>query len=327
MPNYRRVVLLEIELQHEIQKETTKYIKHCVRATPPSSSAPSPSPQTPNPSIPNSANLTPKVSASYALLDQLNSEKIALSQRMTDLIARAKARLDYDLARVLVAQGDADPASASVTAAAAGTTSGYSWANLGPSSIGAGTGSTRSAIKEVNERLATTIALPEVPNLTATAMPLPKRRKLNVQPSTPTIKLPSPSPSIIASTPQPSAAPGRSRLHNQIGVTVRGRRAAQAAVKSEQKEEEEEDAEGDEDMDAEAEGEAEGAEVEEAGEDDRVYCFCGKPSYGEFHLSCVNLKPPLPETWYCDECVRAGRAPPGYRGPDAQQPTRKRGRK
>ena len=22
----------------------------------------------------------------------------------------------------------------------------------------------------------------------------------------------------------------------------------------------------------------------------------------QFHLSCVELKPPLPDTWYCDDC-------------------------
>ncbi|TIB82539.1 hypothetical protein E3Q10_01363 [Wallemia mellicola] len=53
----------------------------------------------------------------------------------------------------------------------------------------------------------------------------------------------------------------------------------------------------------------------EADEDENVYCYCQKKSYGEmigcdnddcqfqwFHLGCVNVKPPLPEVWYCTEC-------------------------
>ncbi|KZT29408.1 hypothetical protein NEOLEDRAFT_1128151 [Neolentinus lepideus HHB14362 ss-1] len=346
LPNEVQFLLAEIkhketkcqELNHEIQKETSKYIKHCIRHTPPSSSAPSPSPQTPNPAIPNSTSLSAKVAASYALLDQLSAEKIALAQRMTALIARAKARLDYDLAKVLVAQGDADPVSASVTAAAAGATSGFSWSAPAPSIASAGGSAGRSAMKEVNDRLTATITLPEVPNLSpATPTPVNKRRRLDARPSTTSIKLPSPSPSIIALTPTPAPAAGRSRLQNQIHIGSRGRRSA---VKLEQKEEEEEDAEGDDDVENEAEGAAEGPEVEEEPEDKTIYCFCQQTSFGEmvgcdsdkckyqwFHLGCVNLKPPLPETWYCDYCVNKGYAPAGYHGPDGTQPTRKRGRK
>ncbi|TFK55381.1 hypothetical protein OE88DRAFT_611522 [Heliocybe sulcata] len=349
LPNEVQFILAEIkhketkceELNREIHKETSKYLKQSVRATASSSSAPSPSPQTPNPAAPSSTSLSAKVIASYALLEQLTSEKVALAQRMTDLVARAKARLDHDLARVLVAQGDVDPASASLTAAAAGSTSGFSWATPGPAASSTGAGAGRSAVKEVNDRLTATITLPEVPNLSAAATtPVPKRRRLNPQPSTTSIKLPSPSPSIITLTPTPAPSGVRSRLQNQIHMASRGRRSAQTAIKLEQKEEEEEDAEGDEDVEEEAEGGVEGPEVEEEPEDKTIYCFCQQTSFGEmvgcdsdkckfqwFHLGCVNLKPPLPETWYCDYCVNKGYAPAGYHGPDGTQPTRKRGRK
>lgn len=49
--------------------------------------------------------------------------------------------------------------------------------------------------------------------------------------------------------------------------------------------------------------------------DDRVYCHCQRVSFGEmigcdsddcpyewFHLSCVGLSKPLPQTWYCTDC-------------------------
>jgi len=61
-------------------------------------------------------------------------------------------------------------------------------------------------------------------------------------------------------------------------------------------------------------------EADDDAEDERLYCFCQKQSYGDmvacdnengcpyewFHLSCVGLKQPVPEKWYCDECLKNG---------------------
>ena len=33
-----------------------------------------------------------------------------------------------------------------------------------------------------------------------------------------------------------------------------------------------------------------------------IGCDNDECPYQWFHLSCVNLKPPLPDTWYCDDC-------------------------
>lgn len=59
------------------------------------------------------------------------------------------------------------------------------------------------------------------------------------------------------------------------------------------------------------------AEGEEGGEekDETLYCHCQRVSFGEmigcdsdecpyewFHLSCVGLSKPLPQTWYCPDC-------------------------
>uniref|UniRef100_D8QAV6 PHD-type domain-containing protein n=2 Tax=Schizophyllum commune (strain H4-8 / FGSC 9210) TaxID=578458 RepID=D8QAV6_SCHCM len=59
---------------------------------------------------------------------------------------------------------------------------------------------------------------------------------------------------------------------------------------------------------------AEGEEDEE--EDQTLYCLCRMKSHGDmigcdndecpyqwFHLSCVNLKPPLPDQWFCPDCL------------------------
>jgi len=33
--------------------------------------------------------------------------------------------------------------------------------------------------------------------------------------------------------------------------------------------------------------------------------ICYSPPH-QFHLSCVGLKQPVPEKWYCDECLKNG---------------------
>ncbi|EJU06543.1 hypothetical protein DACRYDRAFT_113224 [Dacryopinax primogenitus] len=69
--------------------------------------------------------------------------------------------------------------------------------------------------------------------------------------------------------------------------------------------------------DASEEEAEEGEEEDES--DDNIYCFCQKKSFGEmigcdneqcryqwFHLECVGLKPPLPDSWYCSDCIKKG---------------------
>ncbi|KDQ64185.1 hypothetical protein JAAARDRAFT_43346 [Jaapia argillacea MUCL 33604] len=344
LPNEVQFILSEIrykdtrtqELQREIQKETSRYVRQSLPGNPsPSAPSPSPSPATPNPngtSGPSTTAYQAKMTASYAQIEQLANEKVALAKRMAELIHRAKAKLDFDLARVLIAQGEVDPSSTGVGAVGSGIgwAAGYGVGVGGfgqapvpqaPNVIALSSALGRNPVREVNERLAGSIALPEIPNIGAGAVPQ-KKRKLGAQTSVTSIKLPSPSPA-----PSFAVQPARpSKLSQQIYIpSSRGRRAAATTIKLEQ--EEEEDAEGEDDL--EGEGEIEGVEGEEGeeaeGEDKELYCFCQKLSYGEmigcdntgcryqwFHLSCVNLKPPLPETWYCDECIKNGDAKPGY---------------
>lgn len=83
------------ELLQEITKETSRYIRHSLR----SGAAP---PSTKDEQIPQ------KIDQSYAEVDKLAQEKIQLSERLGTLIQRARTRLDYDLRRVLILQGE-DP--------------------------------------------------------------------------------------------------------------------------------------------------------------------------------------------------------------------------
>lgn len=83
------------ELQQEITKETSRYIRHSLRsgATPLS---------TKDEQIPQ------KIDQNFAEVEKLSQEKIQLAERLGGLIQRARTRLDYDLRRVLILQGD-DP--------------------------------------------------------------------------------------------------------------------------------------------------------------------------------------------------------------------------
>lgn len=60
---------------------------------------------------------------------------------------------------------------------------------------------------------------------------------------------------------------------------------------------------------------AAGAGGQQEGDEDALYCYCQNVSFGEmiscdgsdckyewFHISCVGLSNPLPDTWYCDDC-------------------------
>ena len=49
-----------------------------------------------------------KIDQNYAEVDRLAQEKLKIAERLAFLIQRARTRLDYDLRRVLVLQGD-DP--------------------------------------------------------------------------------------------------------------------------------------------------------------------------------------------------------------------------
>ncbi|KAJ2934527.1 hypothetical protein H1R20_g2558, partial [Candolleomyces eurysporus] len=144
-----------------------------------------------------------------------------------------------------------------------------------------------------------TIALAPATAGTASSSQSNKKRKLTTQPS---IKLTAPSPATT-----PSTAYSRSRPSRQV-------QANKATL-------EEPD---DEDLDAEGEDDFEGEEGEE---DPTLYCFCQKQSFGDmigcdnaecpyqwFHISCVGVKTPLPDKWYCPECLKNKGAPERRKG-------------
>ncbi|GJE94728.1 hypothetical protein PsYK624_108990 [Phanerochaete sordida] len=280
------------ELQNEIQKEGAKYIRHSLRAPPGQALS---AKDTAIPSV---------VSAHYAEIEQLAYEKEQLARRVVQLVGRAQARLERDLGKMLHLQGEppVEPAPAL-----------YYY------------GASRNPVAQLNESLRSAIALPEAPASPvppAQAGPPQKKRRVAATASAGSIKLPSPAPQTVPVALGTGATGHRSRLGQQV-TTGRGRRATASLGP-----EADEDAEGEDDVEDDA--------MEETGdqEDEQVYCFCQKLSYGEmvgcdndecryqwFHLNCVNLKPPLPDQWYCPECA------PKFANGGSAGPERRKGRK
>ena len=87
-----------LELQQEINTLGAKYIRHSVKSANGSS-------QLSN----KDANIPSIVKANYAEIDQLAIEKGKLADRIVQLINRARARLEHDLHKVLILQGETDP--------------------------------------------------------------------------------------------------------------------------------------------------------------------------------------------------------------------------
>ncbi|KAI0036470.1 hypothetical protein K488DRAFT_75992 [Vararia minispora EC-137] len=276
------------EIQQDIQKESQKYVRHSKREG--------------TPMTPRDAQIPQKIEEYFRLAEKITDEKIELAQRINALITRTRARLDHDLARVLEISGEE---------------------SLRPSSTYVNT--TRSAAQLIQDQLrAASISLPEAVPITPVtttasappAAPPPKRRKLGQTQSVAAIKLPSPAPM--------AAAPTRARIAQQ--QSHRPSPARGVAARKATSPLGDEDAEGEDDDEAMADGND---------DDEALYCFCQKPSYGEmigcendecayewFHLDCVKVKPPLPDHWYCADCLKkkAGQA----LAPSAPQKKKKR---
>lgn len=295
------------ELQQDIAKDQAKYIKYSLRQDPavPSPAqigsklnsaggdAPGEAPQvsTQNKLVPK-AHLPARIAASYVEIDALSNEKVVLAQRLIDLITRTRARVDANLVNVQVLQGESvsTPYSARRPEGMSGGLNLVAQSGEGVRALTArtGLGSADSSV-------------PSTPPAMVSGPSYNKKRRITTNTS---IKLQSPTPS----TPQaaPVVSYPKSRLSRQVQLT-----------RSQQQQEE--------DLDADAEGE-EDLEGEDAEDDLTPYCFCHKPSFGDmigcdnlecpyqwFHISCVGVKTPLPDKWYCPECVRNRSAVPERR--------------
>ncbi|KAJ7456590.1 hypothetical protein FB451DRAFT_1276513 [Mycena latifolia] len=312
------------ELQQEIDRDSARYIRHSLRAhsSASSSTSVSPSPAASRAPSPKSSHLPAKIASAYAEINELSAEKCVLAQRMIDLISRTRARLDADLTKVRVLQGEIPDQSISARVARTPTLASI------PVLEEVYSGSSRNPASQISESLRTALGasvsmpdmrqqVPIAPVLPATASMSagPAQKKRRVTATAPTsIKLApvaTPTPPRRSASPLTSAAVANSHAH---ASHKRSRLSRQIHPR--------------EDVDMDADGDEDGE-----GEDENLYCFCQKQSYGDmiacdnddcpyewFHLSCVQLTQPTPEKWYCKECVEKGFAA----GPTGQRKGRKR---
>ncbi|KAJ3868190.1 hypothetical protein EV359DRAFT_32814 [Lentinula novae-zelandiae] len=292
IPNEIKHILEEIkhkdsrtqELQHQIDSDSARWIRYSLRGA--SAGAGSSPSSLLSPSKPI-GHLPAKIKQAYAEIEQLSTEKLALAERVVDLITRTYTRLGVDLNRSRVLQGELPTdttRSRSVSAA--------------PSLIGNAPAAYHATVitDGLKQALNSSWAAenrPAVVNTPASG-PLLKKRKVT---SSPSIKLP-PSRSISPATPATkSASHTRSRLSRQTYPPPR-----YTKIEEPEEEEDEPEAEGDDEDD-----------------DHKLYCFCQKPSAGDmiacdnnsgcpyewFHLECVGITEPPPDTakWYCPHCI------------------------
>ncbi|KAF9001762.1 hypothetical protein BDQ17DRAFT_1426419 [Cyathus striatus] len=334
------------ELQQEIDKDTARYIRHALR-TPSSGSTsgqstPGSAPPQPPPArepSPKSAPLPGKIAAAYAEIHTLSNEKCALAQRIVDLVQRTQARLDTDLVKIRVLQGEPPE--------------GLGPPITMPGLLGLGIGATGSAADalvasgrdpalKITESLRNVLAAGGAINAgiggstSASGASTPsshanKKRKTGAAtsiPLPPVLKL---TPSSVAAVTAGSTKSTKARRSSSPSVTPSRSRAARntghgASRLSKQiipePDDVDMDAEGEEDAEGEIDGEGENFEEGDEGEDERLYCFCQKQSYGDmigcdndncpyewFHLNCVGMKQPLPDKWYCTVCISKGAGP------------------
>ncbi|KAF9645511.1 hypothetical protein BDM02DRAFT_3189658 [Thelephora ganbajun] len=255
------------ELQQEVAKEASRYIRHSGRSTP---SAPNP----------KDTAIHEIVKEHYAQIEQLADEKLVLAQRVVDLISRARAKLDHDLSKVLVQQGEDPSVSANPTASSASVPR-------------------RNALQEIKETLRT----PRETTPVVSVVPTPtqvvgtKRRRAAGGTTTGSTGYGSPAPTTgyTGTGSQRSTRLATSDYNHSARPSPIPRRQTPSV-------EADEDGEGEED---------DGNE-----EDKNLYCFCQKLSYGTmvgcddedcryqwFHVGCVGLKDPPEGGWYCPECT------------------------
>ncbi|TFK36471.1 hypothetical protein BDQ12DRAFT_667880 [Crucibulum laeve] len=310
------------DLQHEIDRDSAKYIRHSVRssisAASSAASTPGPSGASPAPAVtpkPSTLLLPTKIAASYAEINTLAEEKCLLAQRLIDLIALTRSKLESEIVKVRVLQGEVieGPATLPIPVEVpvlpvAGI----------PLSIGESLKNallSRAASPVVAAASPTAATSISVASIGGSAN---KKRKTT---ATTALKM-SPIKTTKSSKQRRSASPAVVAIPpaSAGGVHQRSRLSRQILPEPDSMDV---DAEGE--LEAEGEADAEGVDDAEGEEDERLYCFCQKHSYGDmiacdnegcpyewFHLSCVGMKQPLPDKWYCQECKSkgAGVAPP-----------------
>ena len=282
------------ELQQEIDKESSRYIRHSLRLSSPSSGSSSAS----SSSSPSSKLMAipGKISTAYAEIEELSNQKQEIAQRLVSLIEQTRTRLDIELGKVRALQGE--PLEfPGMPKPLVGVSSGIDTMKMPALAM---TESLKAALAgtPISDTRYSSPSLPATPVAAAPAVPSHKRtwiclatsgvrlipsvgRKVTASASTPSIKVPASAwaqKRSASPTVQPSisaAGNPRSRLSRQIHPPTPN---------------------DDEDEQMEA------GEQEEVDEDDRAYCYCQKSSFGD--VSPILLPSVGPPDSPVDGCLR-----------------------
>ena len=253
----------ESELQQEIDKDSAKYIRHhtSLASTNPSS-----------PSSPSNTPIPVKISASYAEIQELATEKCALAQQLIELLSKTRARLDIDIVKVKMLQGETPDTPTVATRSVKPVAATPTLENFGATG--------RNPAMAISESLRSALALTpaaESPSAASSSGPATKsrshfspvsvllmtidafqERRLNatnsikITPAVTPTKHRSASPATVTLTTT-HVTQQKSRLSRQIRPPI-------------------------EDIDMDADGDD---DAEEENEDETLYCFCQKQSYGD----------------------------------------------
>lgn len=126
MSGLDEIPTLSEELQQEIDRDSTRYIRHSMK----SSSSPSPTDFCQRAPTPKTVGIPAKIQELYAELHEISNEKCILAQCLIDLIERTCSRLDVDLVKVKYLQGDAPDSTSSLGKVTSGIALGL---DFGPS--------------------------------------------------------------------------------------------------------------------------------------------------------------------------------------------------
>lgn len=111
------LIMFLTEIQQDIAKDQSKYIKSSLKqcSYPPvntvgsgeqSKSATASASPAPNDSNFSKAHLPGRISAAYAEIEALTTEKMSIARQIIELLTRTRARLDGDLCKVRILQGE-----------------------------------------------------------------------------------------------------------------------------------------------------------------------------------------------------------------------------
>ncbi|KAJ7579698.1 hypothetical protein C8J56DRAFT_867689 [Mycena floridula] len=237
--------------------------------------------------------------SSYAEIHALSSEKTIICHRIVKLVEKTRAHLDFEVGKIKILFGEdlPPPSFHPVTSREVTPT-----ANLALHG--------RDTVAQINETLTNSLA--ETPQGN-------KRRRLTSATSAVAVSsnLKVVTPVQAASPPPSTKRPVRTRPSTVIQVT---KPPKSDPVTRTTKEKKRAVMDADVEMKVEESATPEDAEDVEDDGDDKNYCLCQKPSFGDmiacdgkgcpyewFHISCIGLKGPLgDDPWYCSHCAEAG---------------------